>query len=294
MSRFADPHAVYLEKLGLLAPKITTEAMEFGNILQDPIARAWAKRDKQKVIPAGQWTYWRDDLPFPMATHLDYLTPSGEIVEIKNASHFAGADFGEEGSDEVPDDYRLQVIHQMSVLDAPRAHLVALIGGNKLRHYLIERDPDTEADLIEIERLAWEGVQSRTPPEIDGSEGATAYLRISQPSDDGTVIEADEELQELATEYLAISASLSAAEQQKAEIANKIKDRLKTVAVAEGGGFKVSYKQSKDTEKVLHHGVYYDLVHEAGLDQPVLDALIAKHTETKPGPRPLLVTYKGA
>ena len=228
LSRFSDPYTLYLEKLGMTVPKLTTEAMEWGLLLQDPIGRAWGRKAGVRVKPAGHYTYWRHGLGFPMATHLDFLTETGEIVEVKNAGHFSASDFGEPDTDEIPIDYRLQLAHEMAVLDKPGAHLVVLIGGNKLRHYLVPRDPELEHTLLAVEQRAWEGVVNKTPPLIDGSDGATEYLRTMYPADDGTEIEADEELQNFARATARRQGEHPVRREQEQGLTNRIKSRWVT------------------------------------------------------------------
>lgn len=287
LSRFGDPFSVYLEKLGMAAPRMTTEAMEWGTLLQDPIGRAWGRKANVKVKPAGHYTYWRHGLGFPMATHTDFFTDTGEIVEVKNASHFSASDFGEQDTDEIPTDYRLQLAHEMAVLDKPGAHLVVLIGGNKLRHYLVARDPELEHNLLEVEQRAWEGVQSRTPPSIDGTDGATEYLRLTQPSDAGTEIEADQELVDLATSLLAVKKSLGMLEGDERELTNRIKARMGDAARATQGDISITYKKNRDS-------LYIDwekVARTVAPDDEELAAAISRSSLMKPGNRPLLVKH---
>jgi putative phage-type endonuclease len=288
LSRFGDPFSVYLEKLGMAAPKITSEAMEWGLLLQDPIGRAWARRAGVKVKPAGHYTYWRHDLPFPMAAHTDFLTDVGHPVEVKNASHFSAADFGEPDTDEIPVDYRLQLAHELAVLDRPVGHLVVLIGGNRLRHYLVQRDDELERNLLEVEQRAWEGVRHNSPPAIDGSDGASEYLRITQTRDDGTEIEADEELQAMGHRLLAVRAALGELEGEERGLTNIIKSRLGEAARASGGDISIRYKRNRDSLFVDWERV----ARVVAPDDEELASAISSNSTLKPGARPLVVRYQ--
>lgn len=288
LSRFSDPHMLYLEKLGLVAPKVQTAAMRWGSLLEGVIATEWARETGRKVRKDG-YTYWRRDLPFPMATHLDYRTADGDLVEIKTAGQHAAADYGEQGTDEVPIDYRLQCVHEMLVTGAPACHLVVLIGGNQPRHYLIGRDAELEDSLLKIEQRAWEGVVARTPPAIDGSAGSAEYIRQAYPEDNGEVLELDENLQDLGMSYVAAKAQEKAAGEQVADLGNRLRAALGSASGASGGGITVAYRKSADRKEIA-----WEAVARSFAASPDYAAAVAANTTVKPGIRPLIVKYREA
>ena len=65
VSRFGGPMDVFMEKQGLTAPLIETEAMRWGSILEEPVAQEYARKSGRKVRhaagflrhPAYQWAY---------------------------------------------------------------------------------------------------------------------------------------------------------------------------------------------------------------------------------------------
>ncbi len=90
------------------------------------------------------------------------------------------AEWGEDGTDEVPDRFLIQVHVQMIVTGAQYAHLAALLAGHGQRLYTIERHP---ALCEEIERRAdafWKCVTTDTPPDAFPSlEVAQRFRRVS-------------------------------------------------------------------------------------------------------------------
>lgn len=244
LGKYGGPFDVYSVKLGLRPDLIPTEEMEWGHILEPVVARIGAKRFGMKVHRSGellQSTRW----PWMLCTP-DYFADE-DLVQIKTANVFA-KDFGEEGTDEVPVDYLLQEYQEMAVTGAPRAHLWALFGGQHLKRFLIERDDEKIADLAEAERILWEEhIVPRIPPQMDGSEGAAAYLaeRFKNPS--GATIDATEAVKADAFAYLGINEDLKALEAEKARLANLLKAALGEATVAVGGDVKVTWTPQAGT-----------------------------------------------
>jgi predicted phage-related endonuclease len=78
-----------------------------------------------------------------------------QIVEIKTASEYVGKNWGNEDSDEVPDQYQCQAQWYMGVTGVDVCHMAVLIGGNKYRQYKIERHQDFIDYLFEAAESFW-------------------------------------------------------------------------------------------------------------------------------------------
>lgn len=129
----------------------------------------------------------------------------------------------------------------MAVTGAPRAHLWALFGGQHLKRFLIERDEEKIEDLAEGERILWqEHIVPRIPPQIDGSEGAAAYLASRFATANGATIDATPEIRDLAFAYLGINAQLSDLEAKKALARNQLAEFLGESAQAQAGDVKIT------------------------------------------------------
>lgn len=283
---FASRWEKYAELQGTTMPKVATESMEMGTILQPIVGALWAKKHERKVR-ANPWTYHLED---GISSHFDFdvVPPKGqpvtEIVEVKTSDKFASREWGEQGSQEVPPAYEAQCFHEMMCRGPQivRCHLAVLIGGNRYRDYVIERDDEAIANLLTVERAFLFNARAGIPPEMDGSEAATAYLRGLSPRDNGERWDLPESVENLATAYLASLAAVKSAEEQKASAGNLLRAGMGDHALATGKLVKVSYKNNKDTDWVDWKAVAFI----AGAE----DDLIAKYTSTKPGNRPLVVT----
>jgi putative phage-type endonuclease len=280
---FASPFDKFAELQGTTAPKIATDAMEWGILLQPVVGQAWARKHGRKVR-ACPWTYWFED---GIGSHYDFdVVGRPELVEVKTASAYAQRDWGEEGTAEVPEAYALQCQHEIMCRPGiERCHLAVLIGGQKLRSYVVERDDEMIEDLLSIERRFLANARLGIAPEMDGSEAATAYLRGISPRDDASRWELPEDVEALGLAYMAASASVKSAEEQKASAGNKLREAMSDHASGAGRLLKITYRNSKDRTNVN----WEEVAREVGAS-PVI---VQKHTVVTPGPRPLIVTYIG-
>jgi putative phage-type endonuclease len=271
LSRFGGPMDVWLEKRRLSAPLIESEAMMWGKLLEEPIARRYAAVTGRHVFRKTQ-TIRHPKHSFLFA-HLDRKAKrQGEatrVLECKTASTFMVSDFGEPGTDQVPDDYLLQVQHYLGVTGLDVADLAVLIGGQKFAIYSIPRDDELVGEAhAEAIRFWTENVEKGVPPAVDGSDAWREYA-TSRFTDAGIKIDATPEIIELAYKHKSLAATIKAAETAKAETATLLLVALGDASRAEGEGVKVTHS--------LVHARYPD--YKAILERAkVPPALVSEHT----------------
>lgn len=175
---------VYLDKIGDLPPIEDNEKMRWGRILEQPIAEEFARRKGMKLT--GPIEIGSKVCPW-MLGNIDQTLDYDEILEVKTASQPFG--WGEDGSDQIPDHYALQVHHYMAIGGWKQCHVAVLIGGSDFRTYIIKADKDIERMLfIEEEKFWKEHVEKRVPPQPKSSADVKALFR----RDNGSVFEADD------------------------------------------------------------------------------------------------------
>lgn len=208
VSPWGGPYTVYAEKTGQSAPLIETEKMQWGNLLEDPIAREAGKRLGRMVVRDNR-TIRHPEFPF-MFAHVDRWTrlkgTPQRLLEVKATSAYRANEFGEEGSDQVPAEWHVQADHYMAVTNADVCDMAVLIGGQRLGLFRIERDPELEEELIEAELDLWQRIQRREPPPYDGSDAASAALAARFPAETGVILTADETMEEWARQWRAARA----------------------------------------------------------------------------------------
>lgn len=164
ISPYAAPIDLWIEKTTGRRQIVQTEAMEWGKILEPVILAKYEERTDFRVV--DHQLFARDaSCPWMTAT-LDGIArypDHNRVVEVKTASVYADG-WGPDGSDQIPDPYRVQVMHQMAIVGFRCADVVALIGGQELRIFHIERDEALIQTIREGEALFWQHVRDGTPP----------------------------------------------------------------------------------------------------------------------------------
>lgn len=189
-SKYKSPMNLYLEKIGE-APdsEVYTvdengafvsgnEAAYWGNRNEDTVAKEFSLRTGMRVKKRNA-ILQHDKYEYFLANVDRLIVGKKEGLECKTASEYLKGEWDEE---KVPDAYFVQCQWYMAITGYKVWHLAVLIGGNKFRHFRIERDDE----LIEIlEQKAsdfWlNHVVPKVPPEFDGSEASTALLGALYP-----------------------------------------------------------------------------------------------------------------
>ena len=217
LSRYNTPASIWLRKKGLLTiPVEINEAMQVGLAMQPVIAKLYTERTGIPLQDITSLALRIQIDALPLASHFDYKTPNGKLVEVKNFAHSRRNEFGEAGSGDVPTDVLTQCLAQLACF--PQADAVdnaVLFGGQRLEIFTIERDPAAIARLIEKLQAFWALVQGDIPPEPLTPEEA----RLLYPKDAGTEIEAEPTIAATCVSLAGVSESIAELE--------KIKDSYK-------------------------------------------------------------------
>lgn len=168
VSPYATAYDIYQSK----TQPVNEEANEFaywGTVLEDTVAREFSKRSGLKIQnvnflmrhPEYRWAIANIDRAIinpaikGNVRFKDGKLTTDQIVEIKTASEYVGKNWGNEDSDEVPDQYQCQAQWYMGVTGVEVCHMAVLIGGNKYRQYKIERHQDFIDYLFEAAESFW-------------------------------------------------------------------------------------------------------------------------------------------
>jgi putative phage-type endonuclease len=286
LSRFGGPMDVFMQKRRLSAPLVETAPMRWGKLLEEPIAREYATITGRKVFRKSA-TIRHRNYPYLFA-HIDRKAKGpGEptrVLECKTASTFMVSDFGEPGTDEVPDDYLLQVQHYLGVTGLEIADLAVLIGGQKFGIYVIPRDDEMIAEIhAEAVRFWTEHVETGTPPEVDGSSAWKDYA-TSRFVDAGKEVEVTPELEALAYEYKAHTAAEKASKEAKEEVRNRLLVTLGDATRAEGKGIKITHSVFP-----VSYPSYKSIIEAAKVPAAIIEEFTRTDTEHR-----ITVTIKAA
>lgn len=180
---------------------IDNEAMYWGRALEAPVATAVSEKLGLELTTPDA-LYQHDTLPL-LATP-DRLIEGREPLEIKTA----GERYRDQWEAGLADYAHCQLSAQMIVLDASYGIAAALVGGQKLYVYRIERDPVLDEQIGAAVKEFWVLVESNTPPALDA--GDLEAVKEAHP-------EVSEEVLELGDSQLELIQAINAAKTTIAE-----------------------------------------------------------------------------
>lgn len=230
LSPWTSQFALWAEKSGM-APRedSPSEAMRWGLRLEEPIAVAYKAESGREL--------WTPPSPFCVAVDRDLevlrATPDRWIIaadgrdgrgvlEIKNVDGTKSGDW----EDGPPIHVQVQVQHQLAVTGFRWAAVAALIGGNRMRTWDVERNEDFIVELRARVRDFWALVAAKVAPAVDGSEATARALKALHPRDNGQEVELPAEAVEWLADLEAAKASEKAAKERKQAAENQIRAAL--------------------------------------------------------------------
>ena len=238
---YGSARTVYLDLIGEGEPFKETIYTDSGNWYEQRAAERFSHLSGIETIqPPPITMYASKELPIATASP-DRLTADGKgWVEIK----WVGSHRTSEWAERPPEHYVAQCKWGLAVSGLEVGYLFAEIGGQNPRWFEIENDPLWNDMAFEKAQAFWKLVESRTPPEIDGSE---ATKRAINAQFDEVVHEAIEGGADLAVAVAALIdaqriAKQAASELNLAENTVKLILRENEIGTVEGQTF-VTWKE---------------------------------------------------
>ena len=305
LNPWRSPFQVYLEKVGEAAPFEGNLQTRFGTYAEEFVVQEYCEQTGRQVqrfkamlsIPAVPLIGHVDRLVVPegakKASHMGMIrTDLG--LEAKTASAFAtgrDSEWGESGSDQVPESYLVQCAVYMALTGCHRWDLAVLFGNTEFRVYHLTRDLELEAMILDEASRFWtDHVLARNPP--TPSSEAEARQRWPRHSE-GRILEAD-------METAALLCQLADCKRRGKEIADEeqsIKDRLIPLiadadTVRHGEMSLATYRANKDSQKTDWKAALINAAADARIcAYPEVIQAIKEHeqlhTTTQPGARVL-------
>jgi putative phage-type endonuclease len=303
MSRYRNLVDLVLEKRGL-SQQPTNDAMRRGKLVEKGIRQALALITKGIVF--GEEFVTHPEHEFMFAT-LDGRYANGKPFQIKTHADYPAtrAQYGASGTDQFPDEERLQIVHEMACASVEEEDLVVLLADDGalevlsymvdqgvnidivayyivalgLRTYTVRRDRELEAELIEAERDAYERYIKGTETPID----------ISKAQPDDKIIDADAEAEKIAAAlkpaWLARQTADAVYELEKARMQSAI--GLSAGIVTRMG--QITWKKNRDSESEATdwEAAFRQAVEQASLSEMERLTIIRANTRfvVKEGPR---------
>lgn len=270
LSKWKTPVQLYLEKIGEAANDDVSEGPRYwGSVLEDIVATEYVKRTGNKVRRRRQaFVHPENDF---MLAHIDRSVDGQQkVLECKTSTDFLAGAWGPNGSDDVPDEYLIQVQHQLACTGYDRADLAVLIGNRDYRIYHIGADKDLIIGLIEREHNFWHDyvLAGNPPPPMTAQDIADLY-----PQDTGAQLLADDDLIKAHESLVQVRSQLKELQSSKCEFEQFIKVGMADHAelVAEDGRKLVTWKTSKPSKRFdtkTFQDEHPDLYQQYTVEQP--------------------------
>ena len=140
VNRYRSAYDVWLEKTGRVTVDLTGNKAAEAGILLEPSVLDFAEKhigkiDRKIEVPG-------EGLGYPLIVHLDGRTVDGQNpVEAKTSGLFSPlhSDWGDEGTDDVPDFVAIQAQTQLIPAKSEICHIPALLGGKGFVMYWLQK-----------------------------------------------------------------------------------------------------------------------------------------------------------
>jgi predicted phage-related endonuclease len=302
--------AVWLDKKGMVEERPDPDKeflLDLGLRLEPIIAELYERATGKQTSNPVPMLWRHTQHPVLIATPDRFVIGTGSPIrglELKTENQFSDQ-FGDPGTDQVPHHYFIQCVHYMAVCGMAAWDVAVLHGGVKFSVYHLERDEELEEAMIS-QLLGWwdKHIVGDTPPDVDSSDAWKIYLHKKHPIELLPIAEIDPESVHVAERLAKVREAERVLEALRSELENQLKNAIGDREGVYTPYGKITWKRTKDGEKVDWESAYIDLrrqvreklrtyeTPEFAMDSFELLAsmILDAHTNPKPGVRRFLFT----
>lgn len=270
--KWSSPRHVFEEKHGRPTFR-ETEPAEIGREIETFVARMFTKRSGLRTrMPSGM--IQNIERPWMRANVDRYvLDAEGHVVaplELKNRSEYQASDW----EDGVPDGPALQAYWYMAVGGWDHAYVAALVGGNKLRWFRLERDEEIITEIVEhCEAWYRRHVVEGFPPPADGLEATTDLLaRLWDVQPEKVIDIPSDKAEALLAKEARMADRVSVAQEQLRLVQNEMRLVAGDAEIVKSGGKPAwTNKQNSTFSTKRFHADYPELAEKYTHQVPALD-----------------------
>lgn len=238
LSPYSTAYTVWADKTGRLPEPEDNEAMRLGRDLEPYVVHRWqettgksARRENAILI--------NPSYPFAHANVDRMVVGENAGLECKttnalNLKRFKGGEY--------PANYYVQCVHYLAVTGADRWYLAVLVLGIGFHTFVIERDEEEIAALMELEAEFWEHVETNTPPAADGETPTSDAIRTIYAECDGTDAIELFGREALLLQYAAEADAIKRHEKEQERIKQILMQDLGEHTIGFCGSYKVTWK----------------------------------------------------
>ena len=295
ISPFRSAVDVYLEKIGERPASPVSPAMRVGLKLEPVIASEYIELT-DAMLNDGE-TFFRHPGHDWFITHpdrfvLDSKFKYSRLVELKSIGPYMAHQWGEPGTDEVPEYYiaelqhRLKIIHELYGIEY--ADVAAFFRGPaETKIYTVKYDPEIGQIMLDRAKTFWfDYVVKKQLPAMDGSPAATELLKRKFPRSEAVELKATPIVAGLVDTLKLLYQRQGTTNKEVAKMEQEIKFVMGTAGVLNVGDERITWKQDRPGKKVDHKSIILELGKLVPHD--VLQRILSEFTESKEGARRFL------
>lgn len=216
------------------------------------------------------------------------------LVEGKTAGRDDPEKWGEDETDEVPDDYLVQCHHNGDIVEKVTGYSLPVdipllsggYGGHKVRVFTIHPEPGFRRDLLALEVDFWHHVTHDIPPRVEPTERGRKSVSKLFPEDDGEerLIPLDSPVHPLGVEAKEADAEYKLAKARREAAFAVLQEAQGETRKFDGIGWRTNYYTVTPKPKVDWEAVARSLARDLGREGPslLLEATQQCLTEPKP------------
>lgn len=237
VSRWESPYSLWHRMVGHLPPEEPKDEFTVGHAFEPALAELWKSANPGWRLSPGEVQHRTDRYGFPIAVTLDRRASRGRarrVLEFKTARSLE--DWGDQFTDQAPDDYVCQTILQQGITGWTRlpAHLVVMGPFFQWHIYEIPFDQSVFDALMDRARMFWQSIQDGIEPPLDDTVPTYKAVRALHPEieDRNVTIPVD-----LAQKYLAAVEARKWHETAERHLKSELLDLMGTAstAITDGG-----------------------------------------------------------
>lgn len=246
LNRWKTPFEVYLSKVEPIQEDKQSESAYWGTILEDIVAKEF-ERQTGKRVRRNNRTMISKEYPFMLANVDREVVGENALLECKTASIYLQEEWKD---DKIPDSYIIQGQHYLAVTGREKIYYAVLIGGQKFKWSVVERDEELIRYIREYESKFWnDHVLKKVPPVLDGSSAAEKFLKERYAvAENLKAIDLDAEANQLIDEYMIAKENYEKAQEAFKAYENRLKLKLEDAEIGYGIKYEVSWKNRTRTD----------------------------------------------
>ncbi len=196
------------------------------------MARRFEKETGKKVERVNE-TLFHKDYPF-IGANLDRVVVGEDaVLECKTTSAWKEKEWTEE---EIPQEYILQVMHQLAVSGKQKGYIAVLIGNHNFKWKEVLRDEKVIAQIIDKLVHFWNDfVVPKIQPTLIRANDTDTLARLYPAAIEGSTVQLPDDINRDIESLEAIKEDLKSLESQKERINNILKAAIKENEVGDTG-----------------------------------------------------------